>query len=102
MTVKAMVAQAIKGNGVPVVIRPNTNSAVETRGIFEAESVENGAGEGTAIRPAYSVTIPAEDAVRVKAGTQISVNSKLYRVADVLGDGLLVHRLTLGANSRSY
>ena len=95
MTVAAMISQAIKSNGVPVTINPDSDSPIETFGILSSESVDSSAGNATVRGQNYYLSIPAADAEGVKKGTLLTVQGNKFKVKVKEGNALTVPRLTL-------
>ena len=91
-----MIAQSLRSNGVPVVLRPDSPNPIETSGIFQAATIRDDVGDTRTRQPSFVVTIPGADAVRVKKGTILTVDGRRYVVRSLGGDGALTRRLVIG------
>lgn len=98
MTIRSMIAASIRGNGEPVVIRPGLDTEISTKGVFASETVEVSAGNSVSYQQQFSITIPGEDAVKVRKKDIVVVHGRRYQVEHMLGDGRLVRRLVLGVD----
>lgn len=100
MTINTMISTAIRGHGVPVVIRPDSAEPINTSGVFESVSVETDSDGVPSRQNSYAVTIPAADAVRIGMGDIMAIRTRRYKVKTIEGDGIHVRRFIVGAAAR--
>lgn len=96
MSVNLMVADSFRSVGDPVVIRPDSDDSIETRGIFSVSTAEEAIGESRAFARNYTLTLPAADVVNVENGDLVDTQGQRWVVKRKEGDTVNVWILTLG------